>query len=325
MSDWQKQLEHAITLFNDGDDAGALAALEPVAAAAVVDTPSPDPHAFAGALYLQGRILHGLQQHEAAFERHAQCIERYIDNHHPVAKKCVIECLDGDVIADAVRHHPALAARLPAAHHALRLPSNFEMLRAIDVDMADATDDERDAAVAALRDVVLADDARAGDQHERARAVLRRHFQHGEAFGLYLRNFDIEASEARLADGTPLTMTTSEPGAVESSAAAGRLDDLPFVALSNGVNFRKDFTHAIPKLEVASAWWTAVFDALLGRATRIVFEFRHASAGVATELDAIAAAGRAGDTTIVVSGEAARAAVQSRWRGFDKIVPAAQL
>lgn len=246
MSDWQQRLDRAITLFNDGDDAGALATLEPVAAAAMVDSPSPDPHAFAGALYLQGLILHQQQQHEAAFDRHAQCIERFIDNHHPVAKKCVIECLDGEVIAEAVRRHPALIARLPAAHHALRLPSNFEMLRTIDVDMADATDAEREAAIAALRDKVLADDARASMSHERARAILRRHFDSGEPFGLYLRT-DSDSGDARLDDAT-----------------------LSFIALANGTNFTKDVAPALPKLEVASAYWPAVVEALVGRASRVV-------------------------------------------------------
>ena len=319
MTDWSTWLDRAITAFNEDDDVAALAALDPVVAAALVDTPSPDPHSFAGALYLQGLILHRQQRHEAAFDSHAQCIERFIDNHHPVAKKCVIECLDGDVIADAVRHHPPLLSRLPAAHHALRLPSNFEQLRSIDVDMADATAAQREAAVAALRDVVLRDDARAGVQHERARAVLRRHFQGGHAFGLYLRNFDIEASEERLDDGTLLTMTTSEPGAVESRARAGHLTGLPFVGLANGTNFRPDFDHAIPKLEVATAWWSAVFDALLASASRVVFEFRHASAGVSVELSAIEAAGRGGDTIVVVADEPARAAVRARWPGIRTV------
>jgi hypothetical protein len=228
------------------EDDAALAALAPVVAAAVVDTPSPDPRSFAGALYLQGLILQRQQQHESAFEAHAQCIERYLENHHPVARECVIRCLDGDVIADAVRHHPPLLARLPAAHHALRLPANFAKLQAIGVEMADASEATREAAVAALREIVLNDDARAAARHERARDVLRRHFESGQPFGLYLG------------------ASTGESAGVERNGG------LPFIGLANGSDAGGDVDRAMPRLEVTAAWWTAVVETLRPRASRVV-------------------------------------------------------
>ena len=97
------------------------------------------------------------------------------------------------------------------------------------------------------------------------------HFDRGTPFGLYLRNVDLEAHEERLDDG------------------------MPFVGLANGVNFRKDFAPAIPKLEVSHPWWQTVLEILVRNATRIVFDDRHPSPGVATELELIASLGRAAD------------------------------
>ena len=295
MTEHEAALDRALTHFNEHDDVAALAALEPIVAAAVDQASPPDPRSFAGALYLQGVILHGQGRLETAFDRHRVCIERFVGNHHPVARECVIRCLDGDVIPDALRQHPELLARLPAAHHALRLPSNLEMVRSIEADMVSATEAQRDEAFAALERRILDEDARAGAEHEGARAVLRDHFDRGAPFGLYLRNVDLDAHEARLDDG------------------------MPFIGLANGVNVPRTFVHAIPKLEVSHQWWPTVLETLVGQASRIVFDSRHPSPGVSAELTLIASLGRSADTTVLVSDESGRAVTRAAWPAFERI------
>jgi len=247
MTEQEAALDRALTHFNEHDDVAALAALEPIVAAAIDEASPPDPRSFAGALYLQGLILHGQGRLETAFDRHRVCIERFVGNHHPVARECVIRCLDGDVIPDALRQHPELLARLPAAHHALRLPTNIEMVRTIEADMASATEARRDEAFAALERRILGDDARAG------------------------------------------------------------------------VDFGKDFAHAIPKLEVSNPWWETVLEILVRQASRIVFDTRHPSPGASTELELIASLGRAADTTVLVSDESVRAVTRAAWPAFERI------
>ena len=295
MTEQEAALDRALTHFNEHDDVAALAALEPIVAAAVDEASPPDPRSFAGALYLQGLILHGQGRLETAFDRHRVCIERFVGNHHPVARECVIRCLDGDVIPDALRQHPELLARLPAAHHALRLPTNIEMVRTIEADMASATEARRDEAFAALERRILGDDARAGAEHERARAVLGDHFERGAPFGLYLWNLDLDAHEKQLVDG------------------------IPFIGLASGVDFGKDFAHAIPKLEVSNPWWETVLEILVRQASRIVFDTRHPSPGASTELELIASLGRAADTTVLVSDESVRAVTRAAWPAFERI------
>lgn len=322
MSQWIDSVNAAVTHMNAMELEPALELLDRVCVASRQDSAPDDalaPLAFANAFYLKGLLLNRQEQHEGAFDAHRECIERFVLAEDPRARQPVAHCLDGVIIKEALEHLPGLLAHLPAAHHALRLPTNIEMLGAIDVEMADATPAQRDETRAALLKVIFDDDARAGELHEKARSVIRECFDTAAPFALYLRNFDIEAQEKRLPDGTLLTMTTSDQGYVEGRAERDVLNRMPMVGIANGTNFRKDFVHAVPKLEVANAWWQTVLQILAERADIVLFDYRHASEGVTTELTRLETLGRADRTVIVVADEAARATVRTQWPGFSRV------
>jgi hypothetical protein len=316
---WSASVRAAIAHMNNMELEPALALLDPLCGDDVVATSSDDTVALATAFYLKGLILDRQQQHQGAFDAHRHCIERYALSGEPGAHECVVRCLDGQVMLTALEQDSALIARLPPAHHAFRLPTNIEQFLAIDIEMAEATPEQREATRDSLRRIILNDDARASEQHRAAAAVLDGHFSGDRPFGLYLRNFDIEASEKRLADGTLLTFSTSAQGHIEARAERDLGASLPMIGLANGVNFRKDFAHGIPKLEVANGMWQTVLRILAERARTVLFDYRHASPGVAVELELLQSLGRTGDTVVIVGDETARANMRAQWPAFTRV------
>lgn len=319
MSRWSDDLRAAVAHMNAMELAPALALLDPLCEPGLAPQSTEDEVSIATALYLQGLVLGRQGRHREAFEAHRRCVGQFATSTLPAANECAERAIGGAVIADALVAEPALLASLPQAHHALRLPSNLQMYLAIDVEMADAPQEARDSARATLLSIVRHDDDRAGKQHEAALAILREHFERGAPFGLYLRNFDIEAAEKTLADGTLLTMTTSELGEVEARAEQELRGRLPLIGLANGTNFRPDFHHAIPKLEVANAWWQVVLGIVAREAASILFDYRHPSPGVAVELTLLTELGRVSDTTVIVTNDMERASFRRAWPAFTRV------
>jgi hypothetical protein len=311
-------LDAAVEHMNEMRLDPALALLEPLCADDLDAQTPADRVALATALCLKGLVLDRLKRHEEAFEAHRRCLKRYGMVLEPGVQECVTRCRDSDAMRRALERNPTMLAELPAAHHALRLSTNLDQAATIQTELTDHPE-ARQQSLDTLFELVLSDNARAGAQHDAALAILHDHFTDARPFGIYLRNFDIVASEKRMSDGTLLTMTTSEPAHIEARVERDLASTLPVIGLANGVNFRRDFEHAIPKLEVANGLWQTVLRIMAERAELILFDYRHPSPGVVVELELLQSLRRAPDTVVVVADEAARIDVCSRRPAFTRV------
>jgi hypothetical protein len=123
--------------------------------------------------------------------------------------------------------------------------------------------------------------------HQQAEQVLSEYRTRGRPFALFLRNFDLEAYQARSQSGGVLIVQQDEPGDVEPKLATALRGRLPVIGIANPSLVRPDFVHAIPKLLVADEHWRDVLSRLLLAADLVVMHLEQVTPGVAAELAAI--------------------------------------
>src|SRR5207253_991009 len=103
------------------------------------------------------------------------------------------------------------------------------------------------------------DDARGGAAHEQALALVRHALQTGRAFGLVLRNFDLEAYVGVGSDAEVLALGGQGPTTAERRLMTSVAPWLPLVGISNPTQLlHHDLAPAaeiMPRLEVADDAW----------------------------------------------------------------------
>jgi tetratricopeptide (TPR) repeat protein len=138
-----------------------------------------------------------------------------------------------------------------------------------------------------LKEGVRRQQARDARLHEQAEQVLSEYRTRGRPFALFLRNFDLEAYQARSRAGGVLIVQQDEPGDVEAKLAAALRGRLPVIGIANPSLVRPDFEHPIPKLLIADEHWRDVLSRLLLAADLVVMHLEQVTPGVAAELAAI--------------------------------------
>ena len=208
-------------------------------------------------------------------------------------------------IGPAVLAIPRLLTKLPPAAHAAS--SAFNLATEADLQQELADDPETlESYLQSHRNLIAKDVARAAESHAQAVAVLNDYGVHGTPFALFLRNFDLEASDKQVAVGegvfVPISVSTSDYSDVESLVVRILNGRIRAIGISNPAGFRPDVTYQIPKLELRNEVWEYALNALLTLASLIVIRLEHITPGVALELNAITKNKRA-DVAIVLLPE----------------------
>lgn len=137
--------------------------------------------------------------------------------------------------------------------------------------------------------------------HAEAALIMQAFQVTRRPFGLFLRNFEIEAYDYLTpeVDGEQRQVVTAlrNPGSVEEKLAAALEDRLPLLGIANPSNLLG--RSVVPRLTLPNDGWQAVVENLIAHAHVIVMDCQSLAPGVQWELDAIVRAGRQ-DAAILV-------------------------
>jgi tetratricopeptide (TPR) repeat protein len=208
-------------------------------------------------------------------------------------------------IGPAVLAIPRLLTKLPPAAHAASSAFNLAQEEGLRQELADAPE-VLESYLEEHKKLIAKDVARAAESHAQAVAVLNDYGIRGKPFALFLRNFDLEASDKQIAVGedvfVPISMSTSDYSDVENTVVGILNGRIRAIGISNPAGFRPDVTYQIPKLELRNEVWEYALHALLTLAALIVIKLEHLTPGVTLELDAVSKRKRA-DVAIVILPE----------------------
>ncbi len=211
------------------------------------------------------------------------------------------------IVGNALVTYPRLLSLLRPAGHAATLPANLEQAREMErikrEDPAHA--DTADEYLKRLREMVAKDLAAAFESHVNALQVLEAYWRDHKPFALFLRSFDLEASQVQLtptqADYVPVRSINMQYTKVEETVAEILDDRLSAVGIWNPQAIEApDIQRRIPKLEIRDAYWEYVLRALLKLASLIVMHMDTLTPGVETELNAIRKEGKDGVSIIIL-------------------------
>jgi len=208
----------------------------------------------------------------------------------------------------AVLAIPRLLTELPPAAHAASSAFNLSMEQGLRQEMADAPPEVLQSYLDSQKSLIAGDVKRAAESHAQAIAVLNDYGIHGTPFALFLRNFDLEASDRQIAVGkgvfVPISTSTSEYSNVENTVVGILNGRIHAIGISNPASFRPDVKYQIPKLELRNEVWEYALRVLLSLAALIVIKLEHMTPGVALELKAVSESKRA-EMAIVLLPEGA--------------------
>ncbi len=203
------------------------------------------------------------------------------------------------IVGKALVTFPRLLSLLRPAGHAATLPANLDQARELErikrEDPAHA--DTAEAYLETLRKMVVKDLAAAFQSHIDAVNVLEAYWKDQKPFALFLRSFDLEASQVKLTptegDYVPVRSINMQYAKVEEEVAEILNDRLAAIGIWNPQAIdAPDIRRRIPKLEIRDAYWEYVLRALLKLASLVVMHMDTLTAGVEVELDAIRSEGK---------------------------------
>lgn len=202
-------------------------------------------------------------------------------------------------IGEAVWQFPALLLRLKPAAHAAHSPFNLSLLQEIETLKQDPENAEVVASYEKAHLEFVRDDlAAAARNHADALAIFKEYATQGTPFALFLRSFDLEASErmARPTDDTFQPIHTVKMGyaeEVEDRLADLMKDKIRAIGIWNpsAIEVRSEKSQ-IPKLELQNGVWQYVLHLLVRHAAFIMIRLESLTPGVTIELNAISTAGR---------------------------------
>jgi tetratricopeptide (TPR) repeat protein len=232
------------------------------------------------------------------------------------------------LIGPSILAIPRLLDTLPPAAHALSSSFNLAMEEDIRQQLADEPEVLKEY-LETHHHLIAGDVARAAERHAQAVAVLEEHWQHGTPFALFLRNFDLEASETQVDAGegmvVPISMTSGDYSDVESLVAGVFGDRIRAIGIQNPASFRPDVTQLIPKLELRNEVWEYALHVLLRHAAMIVVRLEHLTPGVGVELKAIADRKREDVAVVILPGGEKADVPSERFAGFALAVQDTEL
>ena len=219
-----------------------------------------------------------------------------------------------DVIAGAQDARQWLEAMRVRPHHIRRHPFEQSMAKLYATWLETGIDPESGNAVSAAtaeeyialqRRQLEQSDALAGELHDAAVATLWGFSERDRPFGLFLRNFDLEAYAAEGSQGRLLWLGGDAPTGVENRIMTSLAGQVPMVGIANAahrvhpkIGFDADI---MPRLEVSDDTWKARVDDLLRNAAIIFIAAYESSPGLLVELQAIRAHERQEQTVVVLA------------------------
>jgi Tetratricopeptide repeat len=150
------------------------------------------------------------------------------------------------------------------------------------------------------------------EAHTQAVEILEDHRRHGGAFLLFLRSFEPEAAgwlspEGMGTQGTSRDILTPQAGPTDAEKELVRVvGERPFLGIANPFTFKSSDDGVPARLQLPNDGWFDVLRELVESAHTIVVDLPMLAPGVEAELAAIAAAGRAQDTLVVVPSPSSR-------------------
>jgi hypothetical protein len=164
----------------------------------------------------------------------------------------------------------------------------------------------------AFLDYLLSLDAE-HDTHPQALEILRRHLGSGTGFVLFLRNFDIDITKARLTTRLVgsfaqhgmqpqfVNMLGTRADSEQERFASLIPEDVPIVAIGDiGDALQTRISARIARLRVISDEWDLVAAMLIGEASAIVFFIRTLTGGTKLEFDLIGDLEAANKTSVIL-------------------------
>jgi hypothetical protein len=149
------------------------------------------------------------------------------------------------------------------------------------------------------------------ESHQAAVRVIQAFRQHGQPYGLFLRNFDAEAYDyitppgtGKLGGSQDIITISRSPGSIQTKIAAALKPWAELVSIANPTNNPADCQ--IPQLQVPTDQWQRSILRLLADASIIIFDLGSVSKGIIFELRAILSVAKQNETIIILESEVDR-------------------
>ena len=211
------------------------------------------------------------------------------------------------IVGNALVTYPRLLSLLRPAYHAFTLPANLNTARELQRIKRELPDyaDSAEQSLKSLREKISRNLEAASESHVDAVRVLEAFWTDGKPFALFLRSFDLEASEVKMmvtqGPHVPVRSINMEYAKIEEAVADILNGHLAAVGIWNPQAISiPGIQRRIPKLEVRDAYWEYVVRALLKLSSLIVMHMDTLTAGVETELNAIREAGKESVSIVIL-------------------------